>query len=87
MLCSGKMNNLVNTVHNRALRVVHIYYDSSFEGLLSKDNYSTIHQQNLKRLPMEMHKRKTNQNPDFENDIFRFHKSSYTPGNELFSNK
>ena len=50
----------------------HLRDDSSFEGLLINDNSLTIHEQNLKRLAIEMYKTKINQNLDVMNDIFRF---------------
>ena len=87
MFCSRKMNNLINNVHKRALRVAYNDYDSTFEVLLSKDHATTIHQQNLQRLAIEMYKTKINQNPDFLNDIFKFHQSSYDLRNEAYSSK
>lgn len=87
MFCSRKMNNLINNVHKRALRVAYNDYDSTFEALLLKDHTLTIHQQNLQRLAIEMYKTNINQNPDFLNDIFRFHQSSYNLRNETFSTK
>ena len=87
------MNNLINNVHKRTLRVAYNDHDLSFEGLYldlglyDKDNASTIHQQNLQRLAIEMYKTKINQNPDFMNDIFRFHESSYPLRNESFFTK
>ena len=35
----------------------------------------------------EMYKTKINQNPDFLNDIFKFHQSSYDLRNEAYSSK
>ena len=67
------MNNLINTVHQRAFGVALNDYDSSFEGLHAKYNSSTIHQQNLKRSGIEIYKVKTNQNPVFMSGIFRLH--------------
>ena len=87
MFCSRKMNNLINNVHKRALRVAYNDYDSTFEVLLSKDHATTIHQQNLQRLAIEMYKTKINQNPNFLNDIFKFHQSSYDLRNEAYSSK
>ena len=79
------MNYLVNNFHKRAPRVAQNDYDSPFEGLLIKDKSSTTHQQNLKRLAIEMFKTKINQNTNFMNDIFRFQESSHTLKNEPFS--
>ena len=65
------MNNLINNVHKRALRLAYDDYDSSFEDLLIKDSSSLIHQQNLEGLAIEMYKTNIIQNPNFMNDIFR----------------
>ena len=45
MFCSRKMNNLINNVHKRVLRVAFNDYDFTFEALLCKDDAATIHQE------------------------------------------
>ena len=56
MFCSRKLNNKINRLHERALRVAYSDYVSSFEELLIKDGTCTIHQRNLKVLALEMYK-------------------------------
>ena len=55
MFCSRKLNNKINRLHERALRIAYADYVSSFEELLAKDDSVTIHQRNLKVLAVEMY--------------------------------
>ena len=48
MFCSRKLNNKINRLHERGLRIAYEDYVSSFEELLIKDGSVTIHQRNLK---------------------------------------
>ena len=43
VFCSRKLNNEINRLHERALRVAYSDYVSSFEELLIKDGTCTIH--------------------------------------------
>ena len=53
---SRSLNNRINTLHERALRLVYNDFTSSFAELLEKDNSVTIHQKNLQNLAIEMFK-------------------------------
>ena len=55
---SRKINNHINSVHERALRVVYRDYNATFSQLLSKDKSVTIKQRNLQLLPTEIFKTK-----------------------------
>ena len=46
----------INNIHERALRIIYLDYNSSLAELIRKDNSSTIHQRNLKLLATEMFK-------------------------------
>ena len=46
MFCSRSMNNKINHIHERALRIVYQDYSTTFEGLLKKDNSLTFHHRN-----------------------------------------
>ena len=50
MFCSRKLNNKINRLHKRSLRIAYEDYVSSFEELLIKDGSVTIQQSNLKVL-------------------------------------
>ena len=53
--CS-KMNNRINHIHERALRLVYNDYSITFENLLEKDGSLSIHHRNIHRLAIEMFK-------------------------------
>ena len=43
MYCDRKSNNLINTIHERALRIPHNDQSSSFIEPLQQDNSTKIH--------------------------------------------
>ena len=72
MIHSRGVNNKINHIHERALRIVYHDYSSSFEDLLNKDELVTIHQRNLQQLPIEIFKVKIGIAPIILNEIFTF---------------
>ena len=56
MFHSRKLNNRINTLHERALRIVYQDRISSFDELLSKDGSFTIHERNIQTLAIELYK-------------------------------
>ena len=64
MFHSRKLNNRINRLHERALRLVYMDNESTFEKLLLKDNSLTIHQRNLQKLMIEIFKVKIGVAPD-----------------------
>ena len=56
ILHSRTINNKINLLHERALRVVYSDFRSSFEGLLMKDNSFSKHERNMQSLPIEIYK-------------------------------
>ena len=70
MFHSRTLNNKINKLLERALRLVYKEYISSFENLLNIDNTFTIHERNLQKLATEMYKMKNNLSPSFLSDIF-----------------
>ena len=75
MFCSSKMNNKINHIHERALRLVYQDYTSSFDDLLKKDNSLTFHHRNIHHVATEMYKVKHDLSPPFMKEIF-IHKSN-----------
>ena len=53
---SSRLNNKINSVHERALRITHQDNTSTFQELLKKDNSVSIHHRNLQVLATEMFK-------------------------------
>ena len=76
MCHSRSLNNKINWIQERALRIVYRDYKSSFKGLLQKDQSVTIHQRNLQYLPIEIYEVRMGISPKILNEIFRFSKNS-----------
>ena len=71
MFCTAYMNRKINHIHERALRLVYEDYITSFSELLKRDNYITIHQENIRKVAIEMYKVKNNISPQFVHSIFQ----------------
>ena len=70
MFCSRKINNRINHIHERALRLVYNDYKTSFEQLLINDKSISIHHRNIHNVAIEMYKVKNELSPPFMQDIF-----------------
>ena len=70
MFCSKTNNNLINSVHKKALRIVYNKYDLSLNQLLEIDNGCSIHLRNLRFLMVEVYKSLNKLNPEFMWDLF-----------------
>ena len=66
---SRSLNNRINTLHEKALRLGYNDFTSSFTKLLKKDNPATIHQKNLQNLVIEMFKVKHKLAPKIMTDL------------------
>ena len=64
MFHSRKLNNRINQIHERALRLVYNNYTSSFDELLLKDNSFRIHHRNLQKHAIEIFKVKLGLAPE-----------------------
>ena len=71
MFHSRILNQRINRIHKRALRIAYQDKCSSFEELLRKDNSVTIHEKNLQRIATEMFKIINDLAPVFMKNIFR----------------
>ena len=72
MFCSRKMNNKMNHIHERALRLVYQDYTASFDDLLKKDNSLRFHHRNIHQVAIEMFKVKHDLSPPFMKEIFTY---------------
>ena len=70
MFHNRTLNNKINRLHERALRLVYDDENLSFEELLELDNSMTIHHRNLQKLAIEMYKIKNNLCPIPMKEIF-----------------
>ena len=77
MFHSRCVNNKINSLHDRALRITYSDRSSSFEDLLKKDNSVSIHHRNIQALATEMFKVKNNIAPEIMKELFAPKMSSY----------
>ena len=70
MFHSRLINNKINRLHERCLRIVYSDNQSTFEELLEKDNTVSVHQRNLQFLATELYKVLNGLFPDLMKDVF-----------------
>ena len=70
MFHNRTLNNKINRMHERALRIVYKNEDLSFHELLNLDCSATIHQRNLRKLATEMYKIKNDLSPSPVIELF-----------------
>ena len=70
MFHSRTLNNRINRLHERALRLAYKDSKSTFEELLDLDKSFTIHHRNLQELVTEIFKVKNNLSPSFMKSVF-----------------
>ena len=70
MCHSRTLNNEINTLHERCLRIVYNDKLSSFQNLLDQDRYVSVHTRNLQTLAIEMYKVSKGNVPKIFADIF-----------------
>ena len=77
MFHSRTLNNKINNLHERALRIVHKNDNLTFQELLNIDNSFTIHHRNLQKLATEMYKIKNNISSSLMIELFPLNKNTY----------
>ena len=75
MFHSRILNNRINGLHERTLRLVYKNPNLSFEELLQMDNSFPIHQRNLQKVATEMYKIINNLSPSIMSFIFPYSKN------------
>ena len=76
--CIGKINNRMNRIQERALRIVYKDYVSTFAQLLEKDSSVTFHIRQLQVLATEILKARNNLSPPIVQNIFRTTEQAYS---------
>ena len=71
MFHSRAVNNCINRLHERTLRLVYRDSQLTFKELLRKDDSFKIHHRNLQKLAAEMYKVKNNLAPTLMKSVFQ----------------
>ena len=77
MFHSRTLNNRINNIHERALRLTDKDNQSSFKELLEKDHSVTVHHKNLESLVTEIFKVKNDLALDIMKDVFELKELTY----------
>ena len=77
MFHSRTLNNKINKLHERALRITYKDEKSTFSELLEKDKSVTIHERNIQKLATLMYKVKNKISPPIINEIYNGCDSAY----------
>ena len=77
MFHNRALNNKINKIHERGLRLVYQSKNLSFSELLEPDNAVTIHQRNLQVLVIEIFKVRNNLSPEIMKQVFDFQEGYY----------
>ena len=77
MLHRRNLNNRINNIHERALRIVYRDYESTFQQLLQQNKSVSIYQRSLQILATEIFKTKNDLKPVIMEDVFNFKNLAY----------
>ena len=77
MFHNRSLNNKINRLHERCLRIIYNDKHSNFEELLVKDNSVSIHHNNIHTLAIEMYKVVNGMSPEIMNDIFKLRENTH----------
>ena len=83
MFHSRLLNNRINKLHERALRLVYTDTNLTFEHLLEKDNSFTIHHRNIQKLAIKIYKVINNESPIIMKHIFPETANPYNLRNKI----
>ena len=80
---SRTINNRINNIHKKALRLVHTDKKNlSFDGLLKMDKSVSIHQRILQMLATGIYKVRNDLGPEIMKDMFHFVQKPYNVRND-----
>ena len=84
MFHSRKLNDRINKIHKRALRIVYQDRISSFDDLLKKDESFTVHERNIQTLAIELYKVAYGLAPEIMRLVFPCNPEGKFPWDNIF---
>ena len=84
---SRKLNHRINSIHERALRIVYNDYCSSFQSLLAKDSSVSIHIKNIQCLAVELYKVANGMSPKIMEHVLPLRESIRYPTGNIFQTR
>ena len=77
MCHSRALNNKINRLHERCLRIIYNHKTSTFKELQEKDNSVSIHNRKIQALSIEMYTVANGMDPEMMNEIFQLTEKSH----------
>ena len=77
MFTSSCLNNVLNSSHERALRLIYNDYQLPFDRILEDDKQKSIHQKNIESLAIEIYKFPAGLTPPIMSDLFITRENNY----------
>ena len=74
MFHSRRLNNKINNVHEKALRIVYSDYKSTFQELLDKDASFSVYHRNIQTLAIEIYKHSHRLSPAIMGKVFKINR-------------
>ena len=70
-----RLNNKINNVHKKALRIVSSDYESTFQELLDKDASFSVHHRNILKLAIETYRHIHGLSPAVMEEVFKINRT------------
>ena len=77
MFTSRYLNNALNSIHERALRLIYNDYELPFDRILEDNKQKSIHQKNIESLAIEIYKFQAGLTPPIMSDLFVTRENNY----------
>ena len=71
------LNNALNCIHERALRLIYNDYELPFDRILDDNKQKSIHQKNIESLATEIYKFQEGLTPPIMGDLFVTRENNY----------
>ena len=81
MFTSRYLNNALNSIHERALRLIYNDYELPFDRVLDDNKQKSMHQKNIESLAIEIYKSQAGLTPPIMSDLFVTRENNYNLGN------